>query len=143
MGFSVLNVTQVSSTNREAVNGIVQFWTDDPKVQIVEEGQVIGEHGQFYESKLEGFSPTINVHESQDGTTLYSVSLVNWCRTETYESWIQLLDEMEVDYDVQSYEPNDDCFYMDDEIRSELQEQEEVTELDRILTQKIAAFRNA
>jgi hypothetical protein len=57
---------------------------------------VLGECGQFYGAKLEGFSPSVEPSELQDGTTLYTVSFLNWCRKQTYPVWIQLSGRLHV-----------------------------------------------
>lgn len=137
MGINCLEMTEVRSGSREKLVSIRDKWNVCIAARIPH-----GESAGIWITGITGFEPQIRELELC-GDTAYEMTLVHWGTSHISTCWIDFLDDLGVDYYVQSYEPNDDSYYMDDEIRSELQEQEEVTELDRILTQKIAAFRNA
>ena len=107
MGMSIINDSHVWSENKEVLQDILDLHDSGWMAKnVYEDGNCIIE------------SPTIKEHHNElSGETYYSLHLCFYERKVVNEDWVNLLHDAGVAYQVQGFDPSDDVYYMDDEVR--------------------------
>ena len=110
MGFSIINDSYITSENKNALQDILALHDSGWMAKnVYEDGIAIIQ------------SPTINEHHNElTGVTWYSLHLCFYERKCVNPAWVNLLDDAGVDYQIQGFTPDGDSYYMDDEVREEL-----------------------
>jgi len=107
MGMSIINDSNITSENKDALQGLLDLHNSGWMAKnVYEGGNCIIE------------SPSIKEHHNElSDETYYSLHLCFYERKCVNEHWVNLLDDAGFDYDVQGFIPSDDSYYMDDQVR--------------------------
>ena len=112
MGWTAMSHADVSHTDKEVIESL-----------IVDYGNQTFEK-DFYLDSILGFTPLI-VEDEHRGKLYYRTQFIFFCNKCLNPAFIEMLDEKGCDYYADTYQPDDDCYSMDDAVREDLKEMEQ------------------